>query len=165
MLDFGTQLRPSWRQNGAQNRSTGAKRLKESIWGAHFLRSWKRPASRNRFGALPGTILVDFGLIFNWILMDLWSILSQKSCIPGPFFCVCFCNFSESLEKSNKTKQDQIRSIKIKRSNKINQTNARHKPPCTTCHDGVQIAELQITGACGDTPHGVFNEIFDHTVV
>ena len=59
----------------------------------------------------------------------------------------------QSQARSNKIK-------KIKRSNKINQKNTVHKPPCTSCHDGVQIAGLQITGACGDTPHGVFNNVF-----
>ena len=91
---------------------------------------------------------MHFGFFCNKICRLPKKSLGEKSCIPGPFLGVYFCSFSESLEK---IKQDQVRS------NKINQTNARHKSPCAICHDGAQIAELQITGACGDTPHGVFN--------
>ena len=46
-LDFGSPLAPSWSQNGAQNRPSGAKKGPESIIPRTILRHWKRALKKH----------------------------------------------------------------------------------------------------------------------
>ena len=114
---LGSPWRPAGSQNGIQNRSSIAKRLKTNDQGTHFFWYWKTTCFQYHFWSVPGHHFGRLGMDFGWILMD-FGIIFQ--CISD-FFAIRFVAF-------------QIRS------NKINQTNARHKSPCAICHDGAQIA-------------------------
>ena len=53
MLDLGSPLAPSWAQNGAQNRPSGAKSLQKSISLEDFLRVLEPICSQGRFRSVP----------------------------------------------------------------------------------------------------------------
>ena len=67
MLDFGSPLAPSWAQNGAQNRTSGANNLNFIGSRSAFFGNLEPTCSQGRFRSIPWPILADFG----WMLHEL----------------------------------------------------------------------------------------------
>ena len=81
-LDFGSPFAPSWAQNGAQNRPSGAKWHPLLKPAAAFLETWNRFAAKVAFGAFLGTISSDF-----WqMLIPFSKICSIVRSAPGHNF-------------------------------------------------------------------------------
>ena len=72
---FGSFLAPPWILRGPQNHLKSAKWHQNGLIKTLPRRSWHQPASKTLPETPPGTILVDFWLIFDWFLIDFSRIL------------------------------------------------------------------------------------------
>ena len=101
---------------------------------ATFLETWNRLASKVAFGAFPGTILVDFGLIlhgFWWLLHNCW-------CISEAFFAIIFADCQRRPTRSELAAN--IKNIQISAETCKIQTQAKNADTKTLI-DNLQFAE------------------------
>ena len=103
------QLDPKWRPKSPKWRQ---KRTIFLVW----LSPISPTCCQGRLRSDPGHHFGWFSTVFDRWFMDFYLILSQRSCIPGPFLAVYFW-----------LKQDQIRSTEISQDRKIKQDQSNER--------------------------------------
>ena len=96
-LDFGSPLAPSWAQNGAQNRPSGAPNLKFLGRLSAFCRNMEPTCSQGHFLSAPWHRFGWFWIDLAWILIDF--------CISVGAFRTHACNKISRLLTSPDTKR------------------------------------------------------------